>query len=262
MPWSPRNSAGSNEALQQAPEAILRHETVGAEIGEGEQAAGLLPPGLHAGHVHLQIGAVPDEPFQPLLEGGQPLEHLRFEDGDGEQGNQPHHRADLERQPLPVGQMEHVVKEAVPVVPEMVAALAAGGIHGRGDVEEMLEELRRHFLVDGILLRQLQGDREHSEAEHVHPAGAIGLLDEATGGQGALRSNTPMLSRPRKPPWKMLLPSASLRFTHQVKLSSSFWNTRSRKGRSPRPLACFSRLYTCQVAQACTGGLTSPKAHS
>src|SRR5437867_3029327 len=32
-------------------------------------------------------------------------------------------------------------------------------------------------------------------------------------GNGALRSKTPMLSRPRNPPWKMFLPSASFRFT-------------------------------------------------
>ena len=46
-------------------------------------------------------------------------------------------------------------------------------------------------------------------------------------GSGALRSKTPMLSSPRKPPSKTLLPSRSLRFTHQVKLSRSFWNARS-----------------------------------
>ena len=34
-----------------------------------------------------------------------------------------------------------------------------------------------------------------------------------------------MLSRPRKPPAKMFLPSGSLRLTHQVKLISSFWKT-------------------------------------
>ena len=37
-----------------------------------------------------------------------------------------------------------------------------------------------------------------------------------------------MLSSPRKPPWKMLRPCASLRLTHQVKLSISLWKTRSR----------------------------------
>src|SRR3954463_9580257 len=41
-------------------------------------------------------------------------------------------------------------------------------------------------------------------------------------GSGELRSNTPMLSRPRKPPSNTLFPVRSLRFTHQVKLSSSW----------------------------------------
>ena len=36
-------------------------------------------------------------------------------------------------------------------------------------------------------------------------------------GSGALRSKTPMLSRPRNPPWKTLRSSASLRLSHQVK---------------------------------------------
>ena len=40
-------------------------------------------------------------------------------------------------------------------------------------------------------------------------------------GSVALRSNTPMLSRPRKPPSNTLWPEGSLRFTHQVKFSSS-----------------------------------------
>ena len=79
-------------------------------------------------------------------------------------------------------------------------------------------------------------------------------------GSGALRSKTPMLSSPRKPPWKTLLPSASLRLTHQVKLSSSLWKTRSRNARSPLPRALAARsCRRASAAQACTGGLTSPK---
>src|SRR5438105_3976388 len=50
-----------------------------------------------------------------------------------------------------------------------------------------------------------------------------------------------MLSSPRKPPWNTLWPSPSLRFTHQVKFSSSFWNMRSRNSRSPAPLRRLSR---------------------
>ncbi len=54
-------------------------------------------------------------------------------------------------------------------------------------------------------------------------------------GSGLLRSNTPMLSSPRKPPEKRFRPSGSFRFTHQVKLSSSFWKTRLRNAVSRRP---------------------------
>ena len=59
-------------------------------------------------------------------------------------------------------------------------------------------------------------------------------------GSGALRSKTPMLSRPRNPPWKMLRSSASLRFSHQPKFRISFWNASSRKTRSPLPVLAFS----------------------
>ena len=48
-------------------------------------------------------------------------------------------------------------------------------------------------------------------------------------GSAEERSIGPMLSMPRKPPSNTLLPSLSLRFTHHVKFSSSFWKTRSRK---------------------------------
>ena len=51
-----------------------------------------------------------------------------------------------------------------------------------------------------------------------------------------------MLSSPRNPPSKMLFPSASLRLTHHVKLSSSLWNTRSRNSRSPLPAALLIDL--------------------
>jgi hypothetical protein len=74
-----------------------------------------------------------------------------------------------------------------------------------------------------------------------------------------MRSNTPMLSEPRKPPGKMFA-SASLRFTHHVKLSRSLWKTlRGTRGRPPRAAL---DLVDAPAAQACTGGFTSPKAHS
>ncbi len=52
-----------------------------------------------------------------------------------------------------------------------------------------------------------------------------------------LRSKTVMLSSPRNPPSKMLLPSRSTLLTHQAKLMSSLWKQRSRKARSALPRA-------------------------
>ena len=51
-------------------------------------------------------------------------------------------------------------------------------------------------------------------------------------GSGALRSKTPMLSRPRKPPSNTFLPKRSLRLTHQVKFSRSLLKVDRRKSRS------------------------------
>jgi len=80
-------------------------------------------------------------------------------------------------------------------------------------------------------------------------------------GSGELRSNTPMLSSPRNPPSNALRPEGSLRFTHQVKLSSSFWNDRSSHSTSAARLL-FNMRWVKIVDQACTGGFTSPKFHS
>ena len=51
----------------------------------------------------------------------------------------------------------------------------------------------------------------------------------APSGSRSLRSMTVMLSRPRKPPSKTLLPSRSTLLTHQAKLISSLWKHFSRK---------------------------------
>ena len=107
--------------------------------------------------------------------------------------------------------------------------------HRVRDVEEVLPELARHVLVGG-LCRASSIAMASMFREYI----AIQLVPSDCSrcppvGSGALRSNTPMLSRPRKPPWKMFIPSASFRLTHQVKFSSSLWKTRSRNFTSPAP---------------------------
>ncbi len=109
---------------------------------------------------------------------------------------------------------------------------------------------------------KLHGELEHVLSEEGHPRRAVGLLEVAAGGQGALRSNTPMLSSPRKPPSNTFLPNRSLRFTHQVKFSRSLLKADLRKSMSASPRRACSVRWRKRVAQAWTGGFTSLKFHS
>src|SRR5678816_3334745 len=52
-----------------------------------------------------------------------------------------------------------------------------------GDVEEVLEELGGYVLVRVVMTGELQGDRQHVEAEHRHPARAVALIEAGTSRQ-------------------------------------------------------------------------------
>jgi hypothetical protein len=67
----------------------------------------------------------------------------------------------------------------------MPSASATGAEIGqrRRDVQEVLEELRRHVLVDAIDRRQLERDAQHVERVHRHPAGGVGLIEHSARGQ-------------------------------------------------------------------------------
>ena len=114
-------------------------------------------------------------------EARQPLEGCALDHRDGEERDQPDHRADAHRRDRAVGHAELIVVEIVRVVPETGAA---GAGHGGRDEEEMLEELRRHVLVGAVVLAEGDGDVEHVEAVHRHPGGAVRLLDIAACRQG------------------------------------------------------------------------------
>src|SRR5271166_4149901 len=64
-----------------------------------------------------------------------------------------------------------------------------------------------------------------------------------------------MLSSPMNPPSNTLRPSASSRFIHQVKFTSSLSKIRLRKSMSRPP----SMAKTSSAAHACTGGLDVPE---
>jgi hypothetical protein len=175
------------------------------------------------------LGPVRDEPPVALGEARQALQGLGAQRGGGAQRQEPDHRAHPHRQPAPIRRRQYVVEEAVVVVPQALV------VRGGGDEREVLEELRGDVLVRRVVCSSTPAT-----------------------GRAAERSIGPMLSRPRKPPSKTLSPWLSFRLTHHVKLISSLWKTRARKSTSRRP----SMANTRNAAHACTGGLTSPKAHS
>ena len=136
------------------------------------------------------------------------------------------------------------------------------GIHRRRDPEEVLEELDDEVLVGGIVLGQVSANSSMfwlNSAIHAVPSACS---RRPPVGRGALRSKTPMLSRPRKPPSNTLRPLGSLRLTHHVKLSSSFGKTAEEREVARSPLIDSSIMCTSNVAKAWTGGFTSPKFHS
>ena len=102
--------------------------------------------------------------------------HLRIHRLHRKQRNQPDDRLELQGRLLPSGRQMMVVVELVVLVPEPHALLADAVDRG-GDRQEVLEELGRDVLVDGIVQRQLERDAQHVQAVHRHPARAVGLLD-------------------------------------------------------------------------------------
>ena len=76
---------------------------------------------------------------------------------------------------------ELVVIEAVGLVPE---AGAAERVDGVGDVDEVLEELRRDVLVGRLFGGEFERHGEHQQAVGSHPRGAVGLVQPAAVGQG------------------------------------------------------------------------------
>ena len=112
------------------------------------------------------------------------------------QREETHHGANLEPRRAAVREPQQVVVETVLLVPHPVRA---GFVHGRGDVAEVLGELSDHVLV-GRVVEALEREFQHVQLNRAIHAVPSACSRWPPVGSGALRSNTPMLSRPRKPP--------------------------------------------------------------
>src|SRR6266404_2885152 len=122
---------------------------------------------------------VVDEPLHPAFERRMPVHHLWLQRFNRVERNQPHQGADSHRKVVAVGQAENVVVKAVRLVPER-ESFTAEIVHGVGDVHKMLEEFAGYALVGRVLARKFEGNRQHVQAIHSHPARAVGLLHKSS----------------------------------------------------------------------------------
>ena len=127
---------------------------------------------------------------------GYSLEVRPLEDGRRAQGEQSDHGAHLQPLGAPVRQPQHIIEEAVVLIPH--AGVFARVAHRRGDPQEMLGELDRQVLIGGTVLRQLHGDLEHILAEERHPGSAVGLLQIAAGWQRRAAVEDPDVVQPQE----------------------------------------------------------------
>ena len=159
-----------------------------------------------------------------------------------------------------VGQPQHVVEEAVLLVPHAVPS--ADLVHGRGDPEEVLDELERDVLVAGIVLRQLDGDLQHVLAEERHPGGAVGLLEVAAGRQRRAAVEDADVVEAEEAAFEHVAARAVLAVDPPGEVHQQLAGSTLEEVQVPLATSDLLHAYGRCVAHACTGGLTSLKFHS
>src|SRR4051794_35205190 len=116
-------------------------------------------------------------------------EQVAVERGRRAERKQPDHGPHLESLRLAGGQPEHVIEEAVSLIPH--ARVVARMRHRRGDPEEMLAELVCHVHVVRFGVGQFHRDLEHVLTEQGHPGRAVGLFEITAGRQGCAAIEDP-----------------------------------------------------------------------
>src|SRR5271156_2193207 len=147
-----------------------------------KQAAALLRLLAHI-YVLPDFRIVVQKPLHSFAEIRQSFQNLRLENFHRKERNQADHRSNFHRHGRGLPQVQNVVIETVLFIPQ-AHSLAAHVVHSLGDIHEVFEKLAGDVFVSGILMSELHRDREHVEAIHGHPTGAIGLLDKISWTQG------------------------------------------------------------------------------
>src|SRR6202040_3231702 len=83
---------------------------------------------------------------------------------------------------FPIGKAQDIIEEAIVFVPQLIVS-AAHFLHGRPDVDKLLEEFRGQLRVRAVVVGQFQGNAHQVKTEETHPAGGVGLLQDGATGQ-------------------------------------------------------------------------------
>ncbi len=112
----------------------------------------------------------------------QARDQLRFERLHRKQRNQPNHRAHFQVVLVAVRKVNRIVKKSVFFIPERYS-IGPVGVDCVRDVNEMLKKFTGYVFIGWFLACQFQRNRQHVQAIHPHPAGAVRLLEVASGRQ-------------------------------------------------------------------------------
>ena len=178
----------------------------------------------------------------------------------GAQREEPDQGAHLEPRGAAVGEPQHVVVEAVLLVPHAVLARA---VHGGGDVGEVLDELEDHVLVGAVVGGELDRELQHVLAEEGHPRRAVRLLEVAAGGQRGAAVEDADVVEAEEAALEHVLAEAVLAVDPPGEVQHELVEGRLEEVdvrlAAPAPARCDRGT---GVAKAWTGGFTSLKFHS
>ena len=128
------------------------------------------------------------------------------------------------------------------------------------DPEEVLDELEHELLVGRFVRDELQRQFEHVLAEHRHPGGAVRLFEAPPVGSARCDRTRRCCPGPGTP-LKDVVPSWILAIHPPGEIHEQSLEALRKEGNVELADVCSS-LCRNSVANAWTGGLTSPKFHS
>src|SRR5439155_19594281 len=185
-------------------------------------------------HVGGELGVAAHEQPGTFPKSRQFREDVLFEDRDRGQRQKSYDRPHLESRCGPVRKPQDVIEEAILPIPHFIVAFA-NPVHRACDGKCVMEEFLDELLVQRFVQSELTAIRSICWLKNTIHAVPSAWSRYPPVGSGEERSNTPMLSSPKKPPSNTLAPARSSRLTHQVKLISSLENAYLRNSMSPLP---------------------------